>query len=43
MLKTDELEKCEHWDCPMYHWGSCTGDKEFAVEHNICQKKQEAD
>lgn len=40
-MTTEELEYCEHWDCPFCHWNRCTGDKDFAVEQGICLKTEE--
>ena len=39
----DEPEKCDYFDCPFCHWGCCTGDKDFAISMNLCQKEQEAE
>ena len=39
----EEPEPCNYWDCIMCHWGCCTGDKQFAIELNLCQKEKEED
>lgn len=39
----DEQEKCDYFDCPFCHWGCCTGDKDFAIEMNLCRKETEDD
>ena len=33
-----ETEKCEYFNCIMCHWGYCTGDKNFAIDLNLCKK-----
>ena len=37
----EEPEPCDYWDCIFCNWGCCTGDKQFAIRLNICQKVTE--